>query len=96
MYLKVSLNSDLVPQFGCFSRYLPAPCFWPHSEFTIKNSFVVGTMVQTLLSADGRPPHYLQWANVSLLADCQRFYGDRIKPGMTCAGRSGRDVLPQC
>jgi len=28
----------------------------------------------------------LLWANVSLIADCQRFYGDRFKPGMMCAG----------
>uniref|UniRef100_A0A3Q3WRG9 trypsin n=1 Tax=Mola mola TaxID=94237 RepID=A0A3Q3WRG9_MOLML len=29
---------------------------------------------------------FLLWANVSLIADCQRFYKDSFKPGMMCAG----------
>ncbi|KAL7374767.1 hypothetical protein ABVT39_006733 [Epinephelus coioides] len=29
---------------------------------------------------------YLQWANVSLIEDCQRFHNDSFKPGMLCAG----------
>ncbi|XP_023117234.2 complement factor I isoform X2 [Amphiprion ocellaris] len=37
-------------------------------------------------TADGRSARVLLWANVSLIADCQRFYKDRFKPGMMCAG----------
>uniref|UniRef100_UPI003AAD42CE complement factor I-like n=1 Tax=Centroberyx gerrardi TaxID=166262 RepID=UPI003AAD42CE len=37
-------------------------------------------------TADGRAARVLLWANVSLIADCQRFYKDRFKPGMMCAG----------
>ncbi|XP_075941128.1 complement factor I [Anarhichas minor] len=37
-------------------------------------------------TADGRAAQVLLWANVSLIADCQRFYKDRFKPGMMCAG----------
>ncbi|XP_039996681.1 complement factor I isoform X3 [Xiphias gladius] len=37
-------------------------------------------------TADGRAAQVLLWANVSLIDDCQRFYNDRFKPGMTCAG----------
>ncbi|XP_036969035.1 uncharacterized protein cfi [Acanthopagrus latus] len=37
-------------------------------------------------SGAGRLPQYLQWVNVSLIADCQRFYKDTFKPGMICAG----------
>ncbi|XP_069031639.1 complement factor I [Embiotoca jacksoni] len=37
-------------------------------------------------TADGRSAQVLLWANVSLIADCQRFYKDRFKPGMMCAG----------
>ncbi|XP_053271816.1 complement factor I isoform X1 [Pleuronectes platessa] len=35
---------------------------------------------------DGRSAKVLLWANVSLIDDCQRFYNDRFKPGMMCAG----------
>ncbi|XP_060951649.1 complement factor I isoform X3 [Limanda limanda] len=35
---------------------------------------------------DGRDSPVLLWANVSLIDDCQRFYKDRFKPGMMCAG----------
>ncbi|XP_037116577.1 rho guanine nucleotide exchange factor 11 isoform X3 [Syngnathus acus] len=34
----------------------------------------------------GKASQVLQWANVSLIPDCQRFYKDRFKPGMMCAG----------
>ncbi|KAM3591171.1 uncharacterized protein V6R79_024059 [Siganus canaliculatus] len=34
----------------------------------------------------GRGSQYLQWGNVTLIEDCHRFYQDRIKPGMICAG----------
>ncbi|XP_071315985.1 complement factor I-like isoform X2 [Trachinotus anak] len=34
----------------------------------------------------GRLSEVLQWANVSLIEDCQRLYNDRFKPGMICAG----------
>nr|XP_046237599.1 uncharacterized protein cfi [Scatophagus argus] len=37
-------------------------------------------------TADGRASQVLLWANVSLISDCQRFYKDRFKPGMMCAG----------
>ncbi|XP_040887575.1 complement factor I isoform X2 [Toxotes jaculatrix] len=37
-------------------------------------------------TADGRAAQVLLWANVSLINDCQRFYKDRFKPGMMCAG----------
>ncbi|XP_068569176.1 complement factor I [Cebidichthys violaceus] len=37
-------------------------------------------------TATGRAAQVLLWANVSLIADCQRFYNDRFKPGMMCAG----------
>lgn len=34
----------------------------------------------------GKASQVLLWANVSLIADCQSFYGERLKPGMMCAG----------
>ncbi|XP_042368220.1 LOW QUALITY PROTEIN: complement factor I-like [Plectropomus leopardus] len=34
----------------------------------------------------GRLSLYLQFASVSLIDDCQRFYNDSFKPGMICAG----------
>nr|XP_033466167.1 complement factor I-like [Epinephelus lanceolatus] len=37
-------------------------------------------------TASGRSAQVLLWAKVSLIADCQRFYKDRYKPGMMCAG----------
>ncbi|XP_026225022.1 complement factor I isoform X2 [Anabas testudineus] len=37
-------------------------------------------------TADGRSAQVLLWANVSLIDNCQRFYKDRFKPGMMCAG----------
>lgn len=37
-------------------------------------------------TADGKAAQVLLWANVSLITDCQRFYKDRFKPGMMCAG----------
>ncbi|XP_053199208.1 complement factor I-like [Scomber japonicus] len=39
-----------------------------------------------LQTPGGRRAQYLQWANVSLIEDCQRFHSDDIKPGMLCAG----------
>lgn len=35
---------------------------------------------------DGRAAQVLLWANVSLIDNCQRFYKDRFRPGMMCAG----------
>ncbi|KAM4611476.1 complement factor I isoform 2-T2 [Polymixia lowei] len=35
---------------------------------------------------EGSAASVLLWANVSLIADCQKFYKDRFKPGMMCAG----------
>ncbi|KAM9836862.1 complement factor I [Aulostomus maculatus] len=37
-------------------------------------------------TAEGRAAQVLNWANVSLIDDCQRFYKDSFKPGMMCAG----------
>ncbi|KAM9335161.1 transmembrane protease serine 9 [Symphorus nematophorus] len=37
-------------------------------------------------TADGRASQILLWANVSLIADCQRFYKERFLDGMMCAG----------
>nr|XP_040037035.1 complement factor I [Gasterosteus aculeatus aculeatus] len=37
-------------------------------------------------TAEGKGAKVLLWANVSLIADCQRFYNDRFRPGMMCAG----------
>uniref|UniRef100_A0A3Q4I5Y9 trypsin n=1 Tax=Neolamprologus brichardi TaxID=32507 RepID=A0A3Q4I5Y9_NEOBR len=37
-------------------------------------------------SSEGRSASVLLWANVSLINDCGRFYGNRFKPGMMCAG----------
>ncbi|XP_068611871.1 complement factor I [Brachionichthys hirsutus] len=37
-------------------------------------------------TAQGKSSKVLLWANVSLIADCERFYKDRFKPGMLCAG----------
>ncbi|XP_051921738.1 complement factor I [Hippocampus zosterae] len=34
----------------------------------------------------GKTSQVLQWANVSLIHDCRRFYKDRFRPGMMCAG----------
>ncbi|XP_061816506.1 complement factor I isoform X1 [Nerophis lumbriciformis] len=36
--------------------------------------------------AEGKSSEVLRWANVSLIDDCQRFYQDRFRPGMMCAG----------
>ncbi|XP_035771786.1 complement factor I [Neolamprologus brichardi] len=38
------------------------------------------------LCPEGRSASVLLWANVSLINDCGRFYGNRFKPGMMCAG----------
>ncbi|KAG7453593.1 complement factor I [Solea senegalensis] len=37
-------------------------------------------------TASGRAAQVLLWANVSIIGNCQRFYEDRFKPGMMCAG----------
>uniref|UniRef100_A0A667WLT5 trypsin n=1 Tax=Myripristis murdjan TaxID=586833 RepID=A0A667WLT5_9TELE len=37
-------------------------------------------------TAGGSSGGVLLWANVSLISNCQRFYKDRFKPGMMCAG----------
>ncbi|CAL1590053.1 unnamed protein product [Knipowitschia caucasica] len=37
-------------------------------------------------TAEGKAAKVLLWANVSLIPDCERFYEDRFKPGMMCAG----------
>ncbi|XP_077444299.1 complement factor I isoform X2 [Stigmatopora argus] len=37
-------------------------------------------------TGDARASQVLLWAQVSLIQDCQRFYKDRFKPGMMCAG----------
>ena len=50
----------------------------------------------TNLSVAGRLPQYLQWVNVSLIADCQRFYKDTFKPGMICAGRHAHILISLC
>ncbi|XP_057711980.1 complement factor I-like isoform X1 [Corythoichthys intestinalis] len=34
----------------------------------------------------GKASQVLLWASVSLIHDCQRFYKDRFRPGMMCAG----------
>ncbi|XP_056883981.1 complement factor I isoform X1 [Takifugu flavidus] len=34
----------------------------------------------------GKVSQVLLWANVSLISDCERFYPDRLRPGMMCAG----------
>lgn len=83
--------------------YLSGPCFWP--ECIILNSPLNTALISyqrsrqvlmTNLSADRRLSAVLQWANVSLLEDCQRFYNDHIKPGMICAGRRAHNLVPQC
>ncbi|KAM8880749.1 complement factor I-like isoform 2-T3 [Synchiropus picturatus] len=38
-------------------------------------------------TAGGRLSSVLQWANVTLIEDCQIFHGENFKPGMTCAGQ---------
>ncbi|XP_029940679.1 complement factor I [Salarias fasciatus] len=37
-------------------------------------------------TAGGESTQVLRWANVSLIGGCERFYGERFKPGMMCAG----------
>ncbi|XP_059210230.1 complement factor I [Centropristis striata] len=37
-------------------------------------------------TADGRTAQVLLWANVSIIDNCERYYGDRFKKGMMCAG----------
>ncbi|XP_034020134.1 complement factor I isoform X2 [Thalassophryne amazonica] len=37
-------------------------------------------------TAAGKLSQVLLWANVSLIVECERFYKERIKPGMMCAG----------
>ncbi|KAI3376495.1 hypothetical protein L3Q82_016456 [Scortum barcoo] len=41
-----------------------------------------------------RMSQVLQWASVSLIEDCQRFYKDNFKPGMICAGDLDGSVGP--
>ncbi|XP_029610529.1 complement factor I [Salmo trutta] len=41
---------------------------------------------------DGESSDVLLWANVSLIANCQRFYGSRYYDGMMCAGDLEGDV----
>ncbi|CAJ1048310.1 complement factor I [Xyrichtys novacula] len=43
-------------------------------------------------TAEGRAAKVLLWANVSLIGQCERFYGDRFRPGMMCAGDLEGDV----
>uniref|UniRef100_A0A667X171 trypsin n=1 Tax=Myripristis murdjan TaxID=586833 RepID=A0A667X171_9TELE len=43
-------------------------------------------------TAGGSSARVLLWANVSLISNCQRFYKDRFKPGMMCAGDLKGDV----
>lgn len=39
------------------------------------------------MSTDGgKASQVLLWANVSLIGDCERFYQERLRPGMMCAG----------
>uniref|UniRef100_A0A3B4WWE7 Complement factor I-like n=1 Tax=Seriola lalandi dorsalis TaxID=1841481 RepID=A0A3B4WWE7_SERLL len=38
------------------------------------------------ISGWGQTSQVLQWAKVSLIEDCQKFYNDSFKPGMICAG----------
>ena len=35
-----------------------------------------------------RGSNVLLYANVTLIDDCKKFYKDRFKPGMMCAGRA--------
>ncbi|XP_046873444.1 complement factor I isoform X2 [Hypomesus transpacificus] len=35
---------------------------------------------------EGNSANELLWANVSLIPDCEKYYKDRFKPGMMCAG----------
>ncbi|XP_056299338.1 complement factor I [Pseudoliparis swirei] len=56
---------------------------WSERLFTLNHTCSISGWGRT---ADGRAAQVLLWANVSLIADCQRFYGDRFKPGMMCAG----------
>ncbi|KAJ0006130.1 hypothetical protein NQD34_013403 [Periophthalmus magnuspinnatus] len=37
-------------------------------------------------TAEGKAAKVLLWANVSLIAECERYYEDRFKAGMMCAG----------
>nr|XP_057922678.1 complement factor I-like isoform X1 [Doryrhamphus excisus] len=37
-------------------------------------------------TAEGKASQVLLWANVSLIDDCRRFYKDRFRAGMMCAG----------
>ncbi|XP_029381915.1 complement factor I [Echeneis naucrates] len=37
-------------------------------------------------TAAGKTSQVLLWANVSLIDDCDKYYGERFKPGMMCAG----------
>lgn len=34
----------------------------------------------------GKGSQYLLWANVSLISNCEKYYGNRFHPGMMCAG----------
>lgn len=40
----------------------------------------------------GKASQVLLWANVSLITDCQSYYGERLKSGMMCAGDLGGTV----
>ncbi|CAK6974724.1 complement factor I-like [Scomber scombrus] len=56
---------------------------WTSRLFNPNHTCTISGWGQT---AGGRRAHYLEWANVSLIEDCQRFHNDDLKPGMICAG----------
>lgn len=51
----------------------------------VQNIWSALNFFMTVLTA-GRGSQYLLWANVSLISDCEKYYGDRFRPGMMCAG----------
>ncbi|XP_068164977.1 complement factor I [Antennarius striatus] len=56
---------------------------WSSQIFQPNHTCTISGWGRTL---EGKASRVLRWANVSLITDCERFYKDRFKPGMLCAG----------
>ncbi|XP_061664691.1 uncharacterized protein LOC133494677 isoform X2 [Syngnathoides biaculeatus] len=78
---------DLPEQWGKCMEDNPAvkPACVPWSErlFNANHTCSISGWGRT---AVGKASQVLLWAKVSLIDDCRRFYKDRFKPGMMCAG----------
>ncbi|XP_023270284.1 complement factor I-like [Seriola lalandi dorsalis] len=81
------LELDKLPlREECFesnSAISPICVPWTTRLFQPNHTCTISGWGQT---AGGVKSQVLQWAKVSLIEDCQKFYNDSFKPGMICAG----------